>query len=377
MIRLSFFSFLLFGFIACQSTEPKPVEQPVEVKKTDTIPPFQVNDSINRFYAKLGGLNDDFKQDTSNPGIRLFNAQWENMRQKRLEPVSSWTKENLPEDCRHTPFLFYPFSGPDFVISNALFPKMNRMIMFGLEDPGYDISHRGIAYATSVFPRMRMALRDYLGKSYFVTGNMNKDLRSDSIRGVTPFLSTFILRSGYKIISIKNFKLDSTGQKEFDTLRVTIPGAIKGVEIKYTKDLKEQSMLDYLSFNAADAAMQAHPELKTYLTKNIPDQTCTYFKSASYLMHYEMFSYIRDVCLQKSRYVLQDDTGIPYNYFTPNWQMRVWGIYDFPIVDFSSNLYQRDLDSLYKASAPVAPLPFSLGYHYYNNRQNLMLATRR
>ena len=42
----------------------------------------------------------------------------------------------------------------------------------------------------------------------------------------------------------------------------------------------------------------------------------TFIKSASYLMHYRSFTDIRNIILSKSLTIFQDDTGIPYKYFS-------------------------------------------------------------
>lgn len=375
--------YILFFFLILISCENKKKSdnavKPQEVKTTDSINNIniQTNEAANVFYTTLSGMYELKNSDTSNLENKTLSEHWSLMRQRLLDPISEWKRQNLPEDCKNTPFLFYPFSGPDFIISNEIFSGMNRMIMFGLEEPGKDISYLGKDYAASMLPQMKVKLRDYFGKSYFITGNMMKDFVSDSVRGVAPLLCTFIVRSGYSIISVNNFYIDSTGSKNFQIANLSGNTTfVKGVEIKYTKDQKTESSIDYLSFRAENESIDKHPELKTYFETNIPEQTCTYFKSASYLMHYNAFSFIRDLCLRKSKYILQDDTGIPYNQFAKGWNFKVWGVYEKPIKDFSG-VFQSDLDAYYKADSTVQPLPFNMGYHYSNSNQNLMLATKQ
>jgi hypothetical protein len=362
---------MLFAGTSCSESAEQKKDQSVQKNPEDVKPDWVVNDSINRFYRILTGIDEDSAVQGGNMA-----QQWNNMQSRLLDPIATWKQTDLPEACRNTSFVFYPFSGPDFIIPNALFPGMKHMIMFGLEAPGNDISHRGTNYAQTVLPKMKMALRDYFGKNYFITGNMIKDLKSDSIRGVTPLISTFITRSGFSIISIKNFVLDSSGSKMYTANANPIEDKIPGVEIRYTRDGKSDCMIDYLAFNAENHAMQKHSEILQFFDKNVPDQTCTYFKSASYLMHYQGFSMVRDFCLKKSNYILEDDTGIPYKYLADQFDVKLWGIYEMPIRDFSG-VFQSDLDSFYRSRKDVGQLPFSMGYHYNNNHQNLMLATKK
>jgi hypothetical protein len=104
-----------------------------------------------------------------------------------------------------------------------------------------------------------------------------------------------------------------------------------------------------------------------------------YAKSASYLMNYGTFSAIRNICLAKSKSILQDDTGIGFKYFDKNqWKLKLYGHYVTPVRDFKG-VYDAGLAAAYAAdTTAVKPLNFSLGYHWGNiNNQNLMKADRK
>jgi len=96
-------------------------------------------------------------------------------------------------------------------------------------------------------------------------------------------------------------------------------------------------------------------------------------------MHYSFFSKIRNVILENSLTIFQDDTGIPYKYVNnENWSVRHFGSYVKPPSNFAEDydtLYQQDMVNLYKNNESEK-LPFSLGYHFPTNRQNQMLLTR-
>jgi hypothetical protein len=112
--------------------------------------------------------------------------------------------------------------------------------------------------------------------------------------------------------------------------------------------------------------------------KNI-DIKSTYLKSASYLMHrHESFSIIRDLILEESEFLLQDDSGIPVKYFDQNkWDLTFYGNYSFPISLFAER-HQEDLKEIYlKKEQKVKPLPFGIGYQYVKGTSNLMLARKK
>ena len=52
----------------------------------------------------------------------------------------------------------------------------------------------------------------------------------------------------------------------------------------------------------------------------------TLLKAASYLMHSDNFSQVRGYLLAHSKVILEDDSGIPYRFFSNNkWNVRFVG----------------------------------------------------
>ena len=262
-------------FSNCTSKK-KDATNETNVKKEDTAVVAKLNTDVNlnNFYGILAcdttsiDLNSDIsKKNKFLENCTASNALWNKMNTNLLTPISNWKSSALPESCINTDFLFYPFSGPDFLIPNTLFTQTKHIVMFGLELPGKDMSKYGNEFALNSMPLMQKSLRDYFGKSYFITKNMMKDLKSDSLNGVTPLISTFLVKSNFKLISIKNFKLNAAGEKVyFEFEKDTFSYAnIYGVEINYTKDLINSLQIDYLSFNAEDPSMQNHPEIMQLL----------------------------------------------------------------------------------------------------------------
>jgi hypothetical protein len=97
-------------------------------------------------------------------------------------------------------------------------------------------------------------------------------------------------------------------------------------------------------------------------------------KAASYLMHEESFSRVRDFLLTHSKVILQDDSGIPRRFFDDQkWSIRYCGQYAGPI-DVFKKYWQPDLAHWFAQSAP-APLNFGFGYQWHPSRASLMIAT--
>ena len=96
-------------------------------------------------------------------------------------------------------------------------------------------------------------------------------------------------------------------------------------------------------------------------------------------MHYSTFNEIRDLTLQKSKSILEDDTGIPYKYFDAlQWDINLYGVYVMPVKDFSENRFQEDLSEAYLEEDKYrGELSFSLGYHWGTQAQNQMLYVKK
>src|SRR5690606_31407101 len=116
-------------------------------------------------------------------------------------------------------------------------------------------------------------------------------------------------------------------------------------------------------------------EFLTYLRKLEP--TTTLIKSASYLLHITEFRKMRNVLLDTSAFLVQDDSGLQYELLRKRgWEVRPYGTYVVPIPPFE-NKFQPELAALFD-SGKARPLPFRFGYHLNLNdkRSTLMVASR-
>jgi hypothetical protein len=93
------------------------------------------------------------------------------------------------------------------------------------------------------------------------------------------------------------------------------------------------------------------------------------------MLHRREFSLIRNLVLQNSAAVLQDDSGIPYRWFgADSWKVQLYGDYDHPYGSFKY-MEQVDLRNAYKQPG-TKPLPMHVGYGYRKITSNLLLARR-
>ena len=133
----------------------------------------------------------------------------------------------------------------------------------------------------------------------------------------------------------------------------------------------------YFSCDISDLGLSKNKRLHAFL-KGLPSVT-TYLKSASYLLHKPYFSLVRKTILEKSSFVLQDDSGIPVRFYNEQqWNHQYYGTYDAPINLFK-NFLQKDLKMAYDSieKVQIKPLNFGIGYDYKLNESNLMLFSKK
>jgi len=292
--------------------------------------------------------------------------------EKEAEKFKMFARNEItpPFDTMHT--LFYPFSGPDFLFANIFFPNVKKMVLIGLEKPGsipsFPLNNDSLKRTLELY---KVAIEDVIQLSFFRTLDMNKELANRVIDGTTPILLLFLARSQMTVHAVNYYKIKPDGN--LHPLAYASRREAEVVEIKYTakNDTTMRSLL-YLSTNLADPALKKNLAVSNFLSR--VDIGCvTMVKSATYLMHKPYFSFIRNICLNHSNFILQDDSGIAFKFFdTTIWSLQGYGQYTRPIKLFAE-FYEPDYSQFFKTSR-IKPLPFRIGY---SNPSNLLIAKRK
>ena len=301
---------------------------------------------------------------------RAIQSAWAQVHDTQRASLIAWRKAELPAGCPVGHTLLYPFSGPDFLNAHWLFPDCDALVLFGLEKPGEvpDIEHMSRKEFASLLAGVRTFMINLFVRNYFVTGTMRKNFQGKELRGLVPVFMVGMALSDVEVISVADFQLDAGA--------TTGGEASKGITIDFRiPGSPRPRRLTYLSVNATNASLADHPEFLDYLRKL--GRTTTLIKSASYLLHARQFSLVRESLLEASGFIVQDDTGAPYDQLAKRgWQLRFYGRYDVPIPPFEW-AYQPALAAAHeRAKGP--PLPFRFGYQVDSgvNRSNLMVAQR-
>jgi hypothetical protein len=311
-----------------------------------------------------------------------FGRLWNEVDTMQLRKIKAWREKEVDPLACSNKSLFYPFSGPDFLYANTMFPKANLYVMGGLEPVGEvpDLSAFTEEQLASSFRGLQVSLNDILIWSFFRTIDMNVDLKQNQLKGVTPVIMVFMAYTGHEILAVNKVALDKRAEivpnpnGGAQTLMENEDGIlIPGLHMVFRKKGEEQvKQLYYFSVNLSDYVANNLPEYKAFVQKM--RYPAGYLKGASYLMHNDYFSVVRNLMLEECTCVLEDDSGIPVRFFmNEKWDTKFYGHYTTPIGLFA-NRFQPDLRQIYVDGKSVYPIEFGIGYRFKKGESNMMLA---
>ncbi|RAK68418.1 hypothetical protein [Hymenobacter edaphi] len=317
---------------------------------------------------------------TAKPEWQRFAADadksWASYDATRTDKIEGWARQELDSVRRTSPVVFYPFSGPDLLNAVTVFPRSNTYVLVGLEPVG-TVPGQASLESPKLYNAIKTSLWSVLSFSFFRTNSMAVDLKSLELDGSLPLLMLFAARTHHQITDVRYIRLTPEGKAvpadSVDAKARLVPGVEVGMR---AADGQAQKVY-YFSADLSDWRLgQTKASILQY-TRSLGPLT-TYVKSATYLMHKPYFSQVRNLILERSRYVLQDDSGIALKYFQPtDWQFIHYGTYHRPIPMFAKH-YQPTLTAAYRDSVnKPRPLPFGTGYNWRVNDSNLLLAKRR
>lgn len=351
----------------------------VDEPTTKTIPDAYAN-QVARYMA-------GFPQEDSNELKNLesiakwqnyskkFDTLWRNLEYSRLNKERKWGKTELEVPDEETKFLFYPFSGADFMHGFTFFPDTRKMVLIGLEPPGSlpELNNLKQDSGKVYFASIKKSLFSVMQWSFFRTNSMAVDLKTKELDGTLPLIMIFMARTGNTVLKAQPIFIDSNGKETFKSFPCR---GHRGVKVMYkSAGSDKEKELCYYKADIGDGGL--HSDRGFYKLLQSFNFQSTYLKSASYLMHNDYFSIIRSLIMDKSKYVLQDDSGVPYRFFkSDKWNTTLYGTYDRPI-DLFKNRFQKDFKDAFGDSNKVKPLPFGIGYDWMENTSNLMLATKK
>lgn len=379
-IYLSLATLILLG--ACESSNKE--EKANTVVKKDTINKEfnKKKENKNTYYDALASVMAGITPTTDTLSNVVHSQTWQkysNTIQKNWQNKSTkfkilkeWASQELVRPNEIDGGCFYPFAGADILHAALFFPGFKSYYLIGLEPVGSlpPLSRMGEEELDEYFASLEKSMYHILNLSFFRTLSMKVDLtgkRAKDLDGTIHLLLVFLKQLDYNIIDIQPMTFDRQNRlvpaDTFNTDAVRIVFTSQGGE--------SPKELFYFSADLSDGHFGKDTPLYSWLQQQ-PIST-TFLKSASYLMHKTYFSHIRTFIIEKSQFILQDDSGIPLRFFTNGqWHIRLYGSYTRPIALFK-DWYQKELHDLYRKKENVKDLPFGIGYKYRKGESTLML----
>ncbi|MCB1207848.1 MAG: hypothetical protein KDK97_00915 [Verrucomicrobiales bacterium] len=303
-----------------------------------------------------------------------LDGYWRDYQWRHEEPVRRWAAAKIP-DIASSRAVFYPFSGPDVLFANAFFPQADTYILCGLEpaEPLPDISSLGGTDLANGFDSLGTALSNIMQFSFFITKDMRTDLQSSRFRGVLPALLVFLSRSGHTVDSVDLIRLNGDGTP------VIVQGADgngSGLMIRARSPYGTLRRIFYIRQDLSDESLSASSPILNFVSQS--GNPPAFLKSASYLMHEDYFSVIRNYLLTHSPAIVQDPSGVPYrDFLKAGWRLQLFGNYQRTLDLFGEKCQQPDLAQAYRSGAHNAqPIDFGIGYLYTPATTCLMVGRR-
>lgn len=288
----------------------------------------------------------------------------------QLSPIRDWSAANLksPQST-----MFYMFSGPDFLFADAFFPHATTYVLAALEPIGeipdlMKLQRRG---GVAGLGHLQNSMRTLLSLSFFITKEMRENLGESALRGTIPILYVFLARTGKTVREASLVYIDAQGELHPEDKKAK--SGARGVKIVFAGADGRERTLYYFTTNIANDGAKTSGFLK-FCDKLGPADS--FHKSASYLMHHNTFSHIRDFIVSRSATIVQDDSGIPIRYLDEKlWELRPFGRYHEPLSIFPEGRQPKIRELFQKQSA--GKLNFGLGYRWRPGESNLLLAIKR
>ena len=312
--------------------------------------------AIARFLAGFPqeGVCADFEKFSRWQNYRsTFNLRWIMVEKARITPMIQWREAALG---KITLPVFYPMGGPDVFNVLTFFPDSPEYILVGLERIGNIVTLENLKkeeVTNRIITQLEQGMDSLFQRSFFITKDMSRDFYE---RGVLPTMLALIARLGYDVLDIKFVSYTPKGK----IIENSDASTKQGVEITFCKPGSENiQKLYYFRKNLHNSAITPFAQ---FIEARGP--FAVMFKSSSYTPHQVGFSHLVDLVRKCGELVLQDDSGIPYDYLKEHWDVALYGTYTKPYGESFQAYGQPDLACMYATDSSIQPLNFRIGYGY-------------
>ncbi len=382
-VRLAL-SVALASPIACSAQPTPPPATPGDAAATTPAASSQAWNDRARFLAGLAVPESStlakLEQATEwKQHQKTLDEDWKQLGE-RLSSMDGWARAQLDGHVDPTLPLVYLFGGPDVITAVTLFPQAKSYLLAGLEPVGQVSSPEALPPKAldEALDALSYALRTTVRTSFFRTNEMGRDLSGkpkQEIKGVLPIVLLFLARAEARVTEVERLEIDAkTGVAAAKPETESFGSGIPAFRVTFQrKGAAAPQTLTYLRADVINDSLAKTPGFATFVKTFTPGNTL--LKAASFILHDNNFSTTRELLLEGSAAILQEDSGVPYRFFKKaTWETTCFGKYARPRPPFEHE-YQADL-AAYCNAQPARPLPFIIGYRRTDDT-NLFLAVKK
>lgn len=302
---------------------------------------------------------------------RKLSQDWEDIRMKKIR---EWATTEIQPQISRPKTVKYLFGGPDFVHVEGIFPGASEYVLVGLEPLGTvpDFFAMTEPQWESYLTHLNYTLRSITRRNFFITTEMREDFGKEGVDGVFPVLLYFAALTGHEVREANFVTLGPEGKVSQTDSAANADGIWLRLRDSKPGSPPEQNLY-YFKTNLANDGFHAGSPFHGFLLDR--PGGVGYLKAASYLMHTENFSNIRNFLVGDCRFLLQDASGIPADFLALYYHVTYYGNYIGPI-DMFSEYDQPKLRAIYQ-SGIAKPLPFGTGYRMKDEHSVQMFGVRK
>ena len=299
---------------------------------------------------------------------KLADESWAIYQNDHGQPIKEWAKNEVRFERTGT--VFYPFSGPDFVTANQLYPDADRYVMVAMQAAGEPalLAPMSPERAQHFQTKFLREWKRFAYNAFFITAELEADRFAKSAHiGITTILTTFALYTGYDVAELYPIAYDpASGQF------IKAQGPWNSVRLVLKKNGKTVA-LDYVSLDLSDQNLLVNEPMRGWLSHMT--QHPMLIKAASHLLQDGNFIVLRDMIIKNAPIVVQDETGVDYAQLKKIGNVQLYGGFSLPFEQFSPHK-QQSLAQAYKQATDVKPIPFAFSYNKEHERRSVQIARR-
>ena len=313
---------------------------------------------------------------TRTAAYRRFKARvtrkWNHHYKNSAVPIRKWVKRWMPENRRD--FLFYPFSGGDFINARLFFPEAKTILMIGLETAGRvpDITRMNPWRIRRGLELLDFGYKIFSFWNFYRTLGMRNFMNRSPFTGTLPHILSQMARAGVRPVAVHSVSVTAGGKLRFREIhdsRIRKKTAVDYIE----KDGSRRRVI-YLTLDLRNYNLKRQHGWRRYLQSL--GKTDGFLKAASCLLPRWNYTMIRKIVLNTMTTIVTDDSGIPYRYLKKDWKITLFGKYIRAHYIFPS-FSQPQLRLAYRTKKVAGPVPFPYTYERPGNRRNLQLCIKK